>query len=169
MPPHKPKASEVAADAKKIYIPHIRKHFPQWPSISYLCHSDSLPARPLQDPKHCRFGKSRSKRARMDLTLIAFFDRDAVDLALDWADGETTKIPVVMPAHDKRPGGDWETGKRLVSRLVMWLTESGAMYPEECLCRRSNLYATLTSPSNVANNYPLGPRVGVYSPHVGMI
>jgi hypothetical protein len=46
------------------------------------------------------------------LTLTkAFYDRDPVDVALDWAPGEATAIPVIMPANDKRPGGDWEAGK----------------------------------------------------------
>jgi hypothetical protein len=40
--------------------------------------------------------------------LIAFFDRDPVDLALDWAPSEEKPIPVILPANDKRPGGDWE-------------------------------------------------------------
>jgi hypothetical protein len=41
----------------------------------------------------------------------AFYDRDPVDVALDWAPGEATAIPVIMPANDKRPGGDWEAGQ----------------------------------------------------------
>lgn len=46
----------------------------------------------------------------------AFYDRDPVDVALDWAPGESTAIPVIMPANDKRPGGDWEAG-----RLTFWI------------------------------------------------
>jgi hypothetical protein len=38
----------------------------------------------------------------------AFYDRDPVDVALDWAPG---LVPVIMPANDKRPGGDWEAGQ----------------------------------------------------------
>jgi len=42
----------------------------------------------------------------------AFYDRDPVDLAVEWADGDPSlRIPVIMPANDKRPGGDWETGE----------------------------------------------------------
>jgi hypothetical protein len=37
------------------------------------------------------------------------YQRDPVDLAIEWAAGESP-IPVIMPAHDKRPGGDWEAG-----------------------------------------------------------
>ncbi|KAI9745878.1 MAG: hypothetical protein M1818_000559 [Claussenomyces sp. TS43310] len=43
------------------------------------------------------------------------------------------------------------------------------MAPEECLCRRSNLYATLTTPGpgNAAeSNYPIPQTGGIYSPFV---
>ncbi len=44
----------------------------------------------------------------------AFYERDPVDLALEWydpSDKSGKPIPVIMPANDKRPGGDWEAGK----------------------------------------------------------
>jgi hypothetical protein len=41
---------------------------------------------------------------------LAFYERDPVDLAIEWGQGEQPPIPVIMPAHDKRPGGDWEAG-----------------------------------------------------------
>jgi hypothetical protein len=42
------------------------------------------------------------------------------------------------------------------------------MAPEENLCRRSNLFATLTDPKGYhANNYPIPPKGGIYSEHVG--
>lgn len=145
MPPSKLKPSEVAAEAKKTYIPYIRQHCSEdWPPTSYLCHSDSIVAsRPLpQDALHCRF---------------AFYERDPVDLALDWCEPgakDRYKIPVIMPANEKRPGGDWE---------------AGVMAPEECLCRRSNLYATLTTPAannSSPTNYPIPPIAGIYSGQV---
>jgi hypothetical protein len=46
----------------------------------------------------------------------AFYERNPVDLAIEWAAGESP-IPVIMPAHDKRPGGDWEAGIILHSSL----------------------------------------------------
>jgi len=46
--------------------------------------------------------------ARTDIS-EAFYERDPVDLAIEWAAGDSP-IPVIMPAHDKRPGGDWEAG-----------------------------------------------------------
>ena len=93
-------------------------------------------------------------RRRTNLTK-AFFDRDPVDVALDWAPTEEMPIPVIMPANDKRPGGDWE---------------AGVMSPEECLCRRSNLYATMTTVAegnSAPSNYPLPSKAGIFSEKVG--
>jgi hypothetical protein len=78
-----------------------------------------------------------------------------VDVALDWAPTEEVPIPVIMPANDKRPGGDWE---------------SGVMSPEECLCRRSNLFAAITTVAegnSAPSNYPLPPKAGIFSENVG--
>jgi hypothetical protein len=47
---------------------------------------------------------------------------------------------------------------------------TGVMQPEECLCRRSNLHATLTTPneqSTIENNYPIPSKSGIYSDTVG--
>ncbi|RFU27702.1 hypothetical protein B7463_g8646, partial [Scytalidium lignicola] len=140
MPPSKPRPLDVAAEAKKTYIPYIRQQFSsQWPATSYLCHADSMVCPPPQQPRHCRF---------------AFFLRDPIDVALDWAPTESVAIPVIMPANEKRPGGDWE---------------AGVMSPEECLCRRSNLYATLTTPApgnSAPSNYPVPPKAGIFSENV---
>jgi hypothetical protein len=46
------------------------------------------------------------------------------------------------------------------------------MSPEECLCRRSNLFATLTTPAEgncAASNYPIPPKAGIYSGTVGQL
>ena len=57
MPPSKQKPSEIAAEAKRIYIPYIRDNFPlQWPATSYLCYSDSLVAQPPISKLPIRFG-----------------------------------------------------------------------------------------------------------------
>lgn len=143
MPPSKPKPSEIAAEAKKTYIPYIRNNCSaQWPSTSYLCYSESMPAQSPapKDMLHCRF---------------AFYERDPVDLALDWVEPNAPiAIPVIMPANEKRPGGDWE---------------AGVMSPEECLCRRSNLFATLTTPAagnSTSTNYPIPTKAGIYSEKV---
>ncbi|KAG9235315.1 hypothetical protein BJ875DRAFT_276783 [Amylocarpus encephaloides] len=141
MPPSKPKPSEIAAEAKRTYIPHIRENCSsEWPSTSFLCYSESMMARTASDTDR--------------QVHFAFYERDPVDFALEWAPTEPVAIPVIMPANDKRPGGDWE---------------AGVMSPEECLCRRSNLFATLTTPAsgNLApSNYPIPPKAGIFSPKV---
>ncbi|RQM05374.1 hypothetical protein DH86_00004359 [Scytalidium sp. 3C] len=54
----------------------------------------------------------------------AFYLRDPIDLALDWALSEPRPIPVIMPADEKRPGGDWEIGPRFRNPpeevAIMW-------------------------------------------------
>jgi uncharacterized protein (TIGR02452 family) len=64
--------------------------------------------------------------------------------------GPVVRIPFLCAAHEKRPGGDWETGT------------SGY---EEKLCRRSNLSATLATPwpNTVATNYPIPSSGGILS------
>jgi hypothetical protein len=97
MPPAKPKPSEIAAEAKKTYIPWARQYKSEHSATSFLCQAEwigvtSPPA--VGQSKHTRF---------------AFYDRDPVDVALDWGT-DSHKIPVIMPANDKRAGGDWEAG-----------------------------------------------------------
>lgn len=149
MPQAKLKPSDIAAEAKRIYIPYIEQHFPQFPPNSYF-YSDSSEFR-----LPCREGpKSRPR--------IAVIDGDPVDVALDWhdynhkADLASGRIPVVSMANEKRAGGDWE---------------SGLIAPEECLCRRSNLVRALTTPldpSKPTSHYPIPPTGGIYSPNVGV-
>ena len=44
-------------------------------------------------------------------------ERDPVDLALEWTASENDQpIPVIMPAHERRPGGDWEAGMQFLAR-----------------------------------------------------
>jgi hypothetical protein len=53
-------------------------------------------------------------------------------------------------------------------RLLVLNKLLGVMAPEENLCRRSNLYATLVDPKgHHASNYPIPPKGGIYSEHVG--
>jgi hypothetical protein len=59
MPPSKPKPSEIAAEAKKTYIPYIRHTLnTTWPATSFLCYSEMLVAQPPapEGMKHVRFG-----------------------------------------------------------------------------------------------------------------
>ncbi len=159
MPQAKLKPSDVAAEAKRKYIPYIEQRLPQFPARSYL-YSDSSKLRANRESPN---GMPRKLR-------IAVIDGDPVDVALDWYDynarnnadecaAESGKgggrIPVVNMANEKRAGGDWE---------------SGLIAPEECLCRRSNLVHALTTPSKSPTHsphYPLQTAGGIYSPHVG--
>jgi len=60
---------------------------------------------------HAKFGRIIHQICKADADVpLAFMERDPVDLAIEWSNGEKPLIPVIMPAHDKRPGGDWETG-----------------------------------------------------------
>ncbi|KAI9707044.1 MAG: hypothetical protein M1836_000004 [Candelina mexicana] len=156
MPQAKPKPSEVAAEAKKTYIPYIEQRLPEYPIKSYL-HSDSSDIRVAPDV-------GQEKRLR-----VAVIDGDPVEVALDWyeynvntqqrepSNGEQTsipRIPIVNMANEKRAGGDWE---------------SGLMAPEENLCRRSNLVHALITPWTarpLQPHYPMPQKGGIYSPSV---
>ncbi len=155
MPPLKPKPSEIACEAKRTYLPYIAQRLPQFPSGSYF-HADSN-----------QLMISHAKRNHIPNTRlrVAVIDGDPVDVAIDWSEYETkfgenkngsrdlVRIPIVNMANDKRPGGDWE---------------SGLLAPEENLCRRSNLYQCLTTPSGTQTpSYPLPLKGGIYSPYVG--
>lgn len=157
MPQIKPKPSDIAAEAKKTYIPYIEQRMPQFPAKSYL-HAE---------PKSLSLDSDKRKEKRLRVAVI---DGDPVDVALGWSDSnvrtseqenqhglgrEAARIPLVSMANEKRAGGDWE---------------SGLMAPEECLCRRSNLVHALTTPwtaSAQSCHYPIPTKGGIYSPHVG--
>lgn len=157
MPQTKSKPSEIAAEAKRLYIPHVAHAYPQFPARSTL-YSDST--------KLIGSARASGKKLR-----VAVIDGDPVDVALDWHDsnckdsasGSTSKstiagssIPVVNMANEKRAGGDWE---------------SGLIAPEECFCRRSTLAQALTTPCSSAGkvaHYPIKTTGGIYSPSVGM-
>ena len=158
MPLAKPKPSEIAAEAKKTYIPYIEQKFPQYPVRSVL-HLDSCTL---------RIGPKQSTETRLRVAVI---DGDPVDVALDWYEYNVknpaktinssvpavTRIPVVNMANEKRPGGDWE---------------SGLMAPEENFCRRSNLVHALNTPWDpypAYEHYPIPTKGGIYSPYVGKV
>ncbi|KAF2704350.1 hypothetical protein K504DRAFT_390642 [Pleomassaria siparia CBS 279.74] len=148
MPPPRPKPSEIAAEAKRIYMPHIQRHYIQTPVTSYL----------YDDGAAIKINPDKQSQQRLRVAVV---EGDPVDYALGWfqyasADRSSghavKKIPVVNMANEKRAGGDWE---------------SGLMAPEECFARRSNLVHALTMPWNAPNNfYPLPQRGGIYSPDV---
>lgn len=155
MPPAKLKPSDIAAEAKRTYIPYIEQRFPQFPVRSYL----------YPDSSKLRLNPANGQTRRLRVAVI---DGDPIDVALDWDEynrkGDTASaignpveagpIPVVSMANEKRAGGDWE---------------SGLIAPEECLCRRSNLVHTLTMPATQVSHYPIPTTGGIYSPHVGVL
>ncbi|KAI4164201.1 MAG: hypothetical protein LQ342_002165 [Letrouitia transgressa] len=153
MPQAKPKPSDIAAEAKRTFLPHIDRH-----------HSDK-PARSYFYPDSSKLRVSTASNPKRKLR-VAVIDGDPVDVALDWHEynvknsgretspNATTSIPIVNMANEKRPGGDWE---------------SGLMAPEECLCRRSNLVPALKniySPNPHTSHYPIPTTGGLYSPQV---
>lgn len=158
MPPAKPKPSDIAAEAKRIYLPFIEQTMPRLPTRSSL----HVELDKLCSPSD---GKASARRPR-----VAVIDGDPVDVALDWYetecnsasksgaslhDIEPVRIPIVNMANEKRAGGDWE---------------SGLLAPEENLCRRSNLVHCLTTPWTTSlqmTNYPIPSKGGLYSPNVG--
>ncbi len=152
MPQAKLKPSDIAAEAKRMFMPYIEQKLPHWrPNSIFYNDSSDLRLSP-------KLGVKRKLR-------VAVIDGDPVDVALDWhdvnnAERSTEKeggtIPIVSMANEKRAGGDWE---------------SGLLAPEECLCRRSNLVRALTTPwdpSTPSTHYPIPPTGGIYSPHVGV-
>ncbi len=161
MPQAKLKPSDVAAEAKRTYIPYIEQRLPQFPAQSYT----------YPDSSKLRVNRGGPNGVKRKLR-IAVIDGDPVDVALDWseynikndekdctAEGSKAggRIPVVNMANEKRAGGDWE---------------SGLVAPEECLCRRSNLVHALTAPSKSSahnSHYPLQTTGGIYSPYVGVL
>ncbi|CAI6338848.1 unnamed protein product [Periconia digitata] len=152
MSPVRPKPSEIAAEAKRTWLPFIWQNYVRDPKTSYL-YPDTLAV------------KVSSDKRSYHRTRVAVMEGDPVTYALGWyqnairdpAHRNCKRIPVVNTANEKRAGGDWE---------------SGLMAPEECFARRSNLVQALTMPWNAQmpgrheNFYPIPQRGGVYSPEV---
>jgi len=140
----RPKPSEVAAEAKRIYHPHIATHYIHNPVTSYL----------YPDGAALRINPDKKSQQRLRVAVV---EGDPVDYALGWYQyaPSSKKVPVVNMANEKRAGGDWE---------------SGLMAPEECFARRSNLVQALTMPYAPKGKdddfYPLPQRGGVYTPEV---
>jgi len=154
MPPSRSRPSEIAAEAKRIWLPYIYDRF--------IANSSNLKTSYLYpDSSAIRVGPDKRTQQR---TRVAVLEGDPVNHALGWyqsasrepASRNGKRIPVVNMANEKRAGGDWE---------------SGLMAPEECFARRSNLVHALTMPwfaqtGREENHYPLPQRGGVYCPQV---
>ena len=155
MPQARPKPSEIAAEAKKIYLPHVWAHYIKSSVTSYFY------------PDASRIPIGAEKRSQQRLR-VAVLEGDPVDYALGWYQSASAdpshrqikRFPVINMANEKRPGGDWE---------------SGLMAPEECFARRSNLVQALTMPWSQTQQqpggagedfYPIPQTGGIYSPEV---
>jgi hypothetical protein len=148
-----PRASDVAHEAKRRYVPYINDYIfqnqktnPNLTTGSYLFTDSSLID--LSDRPRLPKGPA-----------VAIVEGDAVDIALDWQETEFCsgkRCPAVNMANASKPGGDWETV---------------TMGPEECFARRSNLASALRTEvgqfSPNASFYPIPSAGGIYSPCIG--
>ncbi|KAL9595155.1 MAG: hypothetical protein Q9219_006611 [cf. Caloplaca sp. 3 TL-2023] len=153
MPQAKPKPSDIAAEAKRVYFAQAEKRCPNLPARSIF----------YSDASKLLIGPGTVPKQKLRIAII---DGDPLDVALDWHEynqrsgSQSTHqtsheaIPVVNMANERRAGGDWE---------------SGLMAPEESMCRRSNLVQALKTPwqrNSPVSHYPIPTAGGIYSPHV---
>lgn len=154
MPVSKPRPSEVAGEAKRVYHPYIAQRMPEDPAYSVVYQDCSILRIPAQQSNRCRLR-------------VAIEDADPVDVAIGWKQSLSEdprhasaahEVAVINMANEKRAGGDWE---------------SGIIAPEECFARRSNLVPRLkniwmySAGRMEPASYPIPARGGVYSPSVG--
>jgi hypothetical protein len=149
--PNSPKPSDIAAEAKRIWIPYITRYL--WDNQEYGLTSGSVVCSNSSEIDLSDFERVSTRPA------VAVVEGDAVDVALQWqghASCTGGSCPVVNMANANKPGGDWETV---------------TMGPEESLARRSNLSQALKTSVGeyhpTSNNYPIPDAGGLYSPCVG--
>lgn len=130
----KPKASEVAAETRRHYIPLIKKEYSHlYKTYSYLFQQpvEQLPfdsyERPFRGPpSFCKLlfmepypcllsilVNDRGKKLTHCCPGIDVTEGDPADVAMGWASQSSPNggtVPLICSANDKRPGGDWETG-----------------------------------------------------------
>ncbi|KAM3507054.1 hypothetical protein MY10362_001981 [Beauveria mimosiformis] len=145
----RPKPSEVASDTKRNLIPLVNTSYAEtYPPYSVLYREPcvQLPVK---------------RRASLQPPFFRVEQGDPVVRALRYAaddsqasqsaGGPRIRIPFICAANERRPGGDWEIGSLLY---------------EEKLCRRSNLFATLSTPlpqTREETNYPIPTLGGILS------
>ncbi|RYP67129.1 hypothetical protein DL769_005834 [Monosporascus sp. CRB-8-3] len=140
MPSSKPKPSEVATETKRHYLPAIKARYADR-THSYLFQRplEQIPLQSYPCPQ------------TVSPPQFHICTGDPVDFTTEWGESVNQRIPLICAANDKKPGGDWETG------VVGY---------EERLCRRSSLFATLSTPgpeSLLPANYPIPSEGGIYS------
>lgn len=178
MPPGSSKGrvrpSEVAADTKKNFIPLVASRYAaEFPPYSVLYPRPTrdlgVPRRTLStrpphfvlesgDPVDRAIYYSVMETQRLQAEASQASSPQA-STALQHGGTPRVRVPFISAANERRPGGDWETGS------------SGY---EEKLCRRSNLWATLSTPwpaaaapgSPAAQHYPIPSQGGILSDSV---
>ncbi|ATY65211.1 hypothetical protein A9K55_004965 [Cordyceps militaris] len=145
----RPKPSDVALDTKRNFIPLLNaSYFDLYPPYSILyrepCLQLPVNRRPSIRPPFFRVENG-------DPVMRAIYYANMDSQASEIAGGPRIRIPFICAANERRPGGDWEIGSLLY---------------EEKLCRRSNLFATLSTPlpqTGEESNYPIPTTGGVFS------
>jgi hypothetical protein len=149
--PSNPKASDIAVEAKRYWIPRITRYL--WEQSSSGLISGSKVYVDSEDIDLTDIDRF------LTIPTIAVVVGDATDVALQWQEHANCtggQCAVVNMANASKPGGDWETV---------------TMGPEESLARRSNLPQALKTklgehhPST--DIYPIPDAGGLYSPSIG--
>jgi Uncharacterized protein conserved in bacteria (DUF2263) len=149
--PTSPRPSEIAGEAKRVWIPYITNYL-------WSC----------KDQGYTTGSKVYSESSEIDLAkctrpygrpAVAVVEGDPLDVALQWQDHASCTgkfCPMVNMANANKAGGDWE------------ITTMGS---EEEFARRSNLSQALRTPLGeyhpTSNNYPIPHAGGLFSPCVG--
>ena len=158
----KPKPAEVAAETKKHYTPLIKKTYPGTVCSNLYPVPLAYELVPRMEPATLPppvFSEPRDLPDELRSSCLlgarpANYHADPVDFALQWA-ASGTPVPLICPANDKRPGGDWDTG------VVGY---------EERLCRRSTLAAAMATPAQdcvYPDHYPIPITGVIFSTSVG--
>lgn len=134
MPPAKPKPSEIAAEAKKQYIPWIRQTYSsQWPSTSYLCPSESMIAgQPNAESRQVHFGESFT----IFLQFVANSDKhfmSVIQLMLH-SNGLLRRIMTFLSLCQLMTRDPVETGKLVI--LLCFIFESFNSWSTRCYVPR---------------------------------
>lgn len=114
MPATKIKPSDIAAEAKKQYIPYIKKNLTTYPAHSWLvADSSGMRCPPTAQQQRCRMSVFQPSDDSIIVDrIIAVIEGDPADVALDLAVtlGKVGMVALVNMANEKRAGGDWEAG-----------------------------------------------------------
>ncbi|OAA66063.1 hypothetical protein ISF_03901 [Cordyceps fumosorosea ARSEF 2679] len=145
----RPKPSDVALDTKRNFIPLLNANYAHiYPPFSVLYREPLLQLPVKRQPSirppsfHIEYGDPVERA--IEYALLATQENERKG-------GPRIRIPFICAANERRPGGDWEIGSLLY---------------EEKLCRRSNLFATLSTPlpqTREESNYPIPTMGGIFS------